>query len=285
MLNNLKYIFLTQSSAVAPIYEILDRVYGTIGAQYWQEDQYQHVKDSYGSSYTLSRDEKDLNHPDRPQGIEDYLRTEFQKNARLFRPCAAKFTWETQTHGVKAKWLKGEVAKKVRWYLENIEAATDHPGLKVKLQGFDLFENPEALDALPDNERISLELKVEVQGENNILTPTEAITCDFQDKEGGSLTQRSFNLPHGIDLEKEKDRKYLGLSALHYLAMTQSENEDKGHILKVDRISFGPFIVKVEDIKQFSIDEDKGPKSEYRGVQAFRNKMSAYHPAFSRYNL
>jgi len=261
---------------VAPLYEILDRAYGSICRQFWQADQYEHIEHDYGSSLQLGRDAEDLKHPDRPEGIHDFMRTEFQKNARLFSPTPVRYLFTTQKNGVKAKWLKGEVAHKIQWYLKNIKAAADHPDLKLTMKGFELFENPDALENIPDDERISLALEIEIEGSED-RERNKTITCSFHDREGRELANRSLKIAITMDPYKTKDRHYIGLIALHYLAMTE---DDKKTAQQVNSISFESKTVQVKDVLSFSMNEDKGPDSDYPNLQAFRNKMARYHPAF-----
>ena len=272
----LKRIFNSKAKTVASIEELISQSYNTLCHQYWQADQYNHVKKDEGTSVSLKRDENDLKHPDRPSWLSPYTRTEFQSNEALFRGIDVTHHWKLELEDIKAGWLKGEAQKTIKWYFDNL-ARAHHPDLNVSLSGFDLFEDPAKLEALDDNARLSLELKIDMRGKPQETKPHQ---CSFMDEHGKSLFDLNVNAPAHLDPLNSKDLHYIGMYALHLLAMRKNSETDRVDILNIENVMIGNQLVSVEDVHSFTLEEDKGPKSQYPGLQGYRNKLANFYPKF-----
>jgi hypothetical protein len=282
MFKGLKSIFQSKAKLYDEIQDFTGYTYRNLCAQYYQTDQYEHVRYDEGVSYVLETSEDDLNHPDRPQWIDENLRTNFHENPALFDAGIGMAIWdrkELKLDNVKAEWLKDpEIMKTMAWYLNNMDAACKNEGLKLSLTGVELFRDTEHLLSLPDKQRLDLHFKFAY--ENVSQDDYQNISCEIADYNGQPLTTATLQESAKLQLHNDMDRRYIALKALWKFFMFLEKEETDILFTDVETVTLDGFAVPLKDIASFAVEQDKGPSSQYRDIQAYRNRLSQYHPAF-----
>jgi hypothetical protein len=250
-------------------------VYSQICEVNWRDEQYQFISGKGPGWKRLSTAPDHL--PDnvknektgRPALVRNsWLRTEFQKNHNGFLyHVGGDYRFGLELKNVKAGWLKGDIAETVRWYLKNLEAASDDIRIAYAMQGAELFTTPDLLESMDDNERVDINIvtyAATVMKQEELKVPVR-----FTSKDGRELYRRNVSINQCSRLDHRNEFIFAALKGLKEVTYINETSP----ITRID-------VEKIEHIQVFDINFTKAEVKEFA-----ENLPEGRNGTFTGYNV